>query len=261
MKTILIVALLLVLGYCIAVGLLAWKQRRLIYVPDKDHPSLPAAGFANVKEITIHTEDGLDLLAWLASPSNGAQPVVLYLHGNAGNIGDRASRFIQLARFGWGVLMPEYRGFGGNPGTPTETGLYIDAQAAYRALRQRGIPASHIVLWGESLGSGVATHLASEMATGAVLLESPYTSIADIARQRYPFIPVDWLLRDRFELLRYIGKVQAPVPPAMSQAVFEAANEPKMIWLAPDAGHNDLTAAGAFDVVTAFIRKHWNATP
>ena len=272
MKTVLIVAALLVLSYCLVVGLLAWQQRRLLYVPDKNDPDLPATGAARADTITVHTADGLDLLAWLVHPADEAQPVVLYLHGNAGNIGNRAPRFVQLSSFGWGVLMLEYRGFGGNAGAPTEAGLFEDARAAYRALRQRGISASRIVLWGESLGSGVAVHLAGELAVGAVLLESPYTSIADIARGRYPFVPVDWLLQDRFELLGRIAKVRAPVlvmtaamdtivPPAMGRAVFEAAGEPKMIWLAPNAGHNDLVTAGALDVAKAFLRQNWKATP
>ena len=270
MKTVLIVAALLGLGYCLIVGLLAWQQRRLLYAPDNNDPKLPESDGATAQAITVHTEDGLDLLAWMAFPVSKTQPVILYLHGNGGNIGNRAPRFVQLSRHGWGILMVEYRGFGGNAGTPTETGLFEDAKAAYRALRQRGISASRIVLWGESLGSGVAVYLASTLAVGAVLLESPYTSIADIARRRYPFVPVDWLLRDRFELLSRIGKVQAPVlvmvgaldtivPPAMGQAVFEAASEPKMIWLAPNAGHNDLFIAGAPDVARDFLREHWKA--
>jgi fermentation-respiration switch protein FrsA (DUF1100 family) len=271
MKTCLIVVALLAIGlYCSALAILAWQQRRFIYIPDRDHPTLPAAGVAHARSVTVRTDDGLDLLAWLASPASDVEPVVLYLHGNAGNLADRAQRFARLSRFGWGVLLLEYRGYGGNPGDPSEAGLFADASAAYASLRDGGISPSRIVLWGESLGTGVAVRLASEVEVGAILLESPYTSIADIARKRFPFVPVDWLLRDRFELIGRIGAVRAPVlvmaggrdrvvPPAMSRAVFAAANEPKVSWFAPDAGHNDLVEAGAFDAAQAFVAEHWTA--
>jgi uncharacterized protein len=271
MKTVLIVIVLVAAGlYCSAVGILVWQQRRFLYVPDTNPPDISVASIPNAHTVTIHTADGLDLLAWQVAPADDAQPVVLYLHGNGGHIGNRAHRFARLARFGWGVLLLEYRGYGGNAGNPTETGLITDARAGYAALRASGVPAQRIILWGESLGSGVATRLATEVEVGAVLLEAPYTSIAAIAQQRFPFVPVDLLLQDRFDLIGRIGSVHAPVlvmaggrdtivPPAMSQAVFAAANEPKVLWLTPDAGHNDLVEAGAFDVVQAFVRRHWKA--
>jgi fermentation-respiration switch protein FrsA (DUF1100 family) len=273
MKTVLIVIVLAVVGlYGMAVGILTWRQRRLVYVPDTNLPDLSAAEVPGAHETTVHTGDGLDLLAWQVAAADDRQPVVLYLHGNGGHIGYRTRRFATLNRLGWGVLLLEYRGYGGNAGSPTETGLIEDARAGYAALVASGIPARRIVLWGESLGSGVAVRLAAEMEVGAVLLEAPYTSIAAIARQRFPFVPVDWLLWDRFDLIGRIGSVDAPVlvmagvqdiivPPAMSQAVFAAANEPKVFWLAPDAGHNDLVEAGAFDVAQAFVREHWRAGP
>jgi fermentation-respiration switch protein FrsA (DUF1100 family) len=273
MKTALIIAAVLAVGlYCVAVGLLAWQQRRLLYVPDARPPDLHATGVANARAVTVHTKDGLDLLAWFIPPANDASPVVLYLHGNGGNIGDRAHRFARLSRFGWGVLLLEYRGYGGNPGAPTEAGLLEDSRAAYRMLRTDGMAASRIILWGESLGSGISARLASEVEVGAVLLESPFTSIAAVAQQRFPFVPVDWLIRDRFELLGRIGKVRVPVlvmtggldtivPPVMGREVFAAANEPKVLWFVPDAGHNNLVEAGAFDVVRQFVREHWRAVP
>jgi uncharacterized protein len=273
MKTVLIVIVLVAAGlYCSAVGILVWQQRRFLYVPDTNPPDVAVTGTPNAHTVIIRTADGLDLLAWQVAPADDAQPLVLYLHGNGGHIGNRAHRFAQLAQLGWGVLLLEYRGYGGNAGTPTETGLITDARAAYAALRASGIPAQRIILWGESLGSGVATRLATEVEVGAVLLEAPYTSIAAIAQQRFPFVPVDLLLQDRFDLLGRIGSVHAPVlvmaggrdtivPPAMSQAVFAASNEPKVLWLTPDAGHNDLVEAGAFDVVQAFVREHWKAAP
>ncbi len=257
-------------GYCIVCGVLAWQQRRILYVPETQRPDLSAAGLSVARAVTVRTSDGLDLLAWLAPAVDATKPVVLYLHGNGGHIGYRGQRLARLSGFGWGVLLLEYRGFGGNPGTPTEAGLYEDARAAYTSLRASGIEARRIVLWGESLGTGVAVRLASEQQVGAVLLESPYTSITAVGQQRFPFVPVGLLLRDRFELIARIGAVRAPVlvmtggrdavvPPAMGRAVFAAANEPKSFWLAPDAGHNDLSQAGALEVARDFVGSHWRA--
>jgi fermentation-respiration switch protein FrsA (DUF1100 family) len=258
--------------YCAVVGLLAFRQRQFLYFPDRSRPVLPGAAEANARALTVHTEDGLDLLAWLAPPADDAKPVVLYLHGNGGNIGYRAPRLARLSRLGWGMLLLEYRGYGGNDGAPSEAGIQADARAGYAALRAFGIPAQRILLWGESLGTGVAVRLATEVDVGAVLLESPYTSILAIAQQRFPFVPVAWLLRDRFDLIGRIPEIHVPVlvmtgerdtivPPDMGRAVFAAAHEPKVFWLAPTAGHNDLVEAGAFDVVQTFVRQHWKASP
>lgn len=269
MKTILILAVLSAASlYAVGVGLLAWQQRRLLYVPDTTVPAIAAVEVAKARVLTVRTIDGLDLLAWWVPPADDTEPVVLYLHGNGGNIGYRTARFAQISRFGWGALLMEYRGFGGNPGAPSESGLTLDARAAYDALRGLGIPSHRIVIWGESLGTGLAVRLATEVKVGAVLLESPYTSIAAVAKQKYPFVPVDWLLRDRFELLDRVSAVVAPVlvmtggrdlvvPPAMGQAVFAATNAPKHFWFAPDAGHNDLVVAGAFDAMQTFMGEYW----
>jgi fermentation-respiration switch protein FrsA (DUF1100 family) len=269
----LILAVIVLAGlYCTALGILAWQQRRLLYVPDTRRPDLLAAGLTDAQAMTVHTADGLDLLAWLSPPANDAQPVVLYLHGNGGHIGYRAPRLAWMGRLGWGAMLLEYRGFGGNPGTPAEAGLHADAQAGYAALLGLGIAPRRIVLWGESLGTGVAVRLASEVEVGAVLLEAPYTSILAVGQKRFPFMPVSWLLLDRFDLIGRIGTVHAPVlvmagdrdtviPPAMSRAVFAAANQPKVFWLAPDGGHNGLGEAGGFEAVRSFVREHWTAGP
>jgi uncharacterized protein len=273
MKTALIVAAIAAVGlYCVMVGLLAWQQRRLLYLPDATHPDLRAAGVPGASVWTVRTRDGLDLLAWWAPPASDAMPVVLYLHGNGGNIAARAHRFAQASRFGWGMLLLQYRGYGGNPGSPTEAGLFEDANAAYAALREHAIPASRIVLWGESLGTGVAVHLALRTEVAAVMLESPYESIEAVAQQRFWFVPVNLLIRDRFDLIGRIARLRVPllvmtggrdtvVPPAMGRAVFAAANGPKRFWFAPDAGHNDLIQAGAFDAVHQFVQDHVPPSP
>jgi fermentation-respiration switch protein FrsA (DUF1100 family) len=218
--------------------------------------------------VTVRTADGLDLLAWQVPPDRETQPVVLYLHGNGGNIGHRAARLDRMSSFGWGVLLLEYRGYGGNAGEPSEAGLIEDARSGYAALRMLGVPARRILLWSESLGSGLAVRLAAETDVGAVLLESPYTSIAALAQLRFPFVPVGWLLRDRFDLIDRIGAVHAPVlvmtegrdtivPPEKGRAVAAAAGEPKEFWWAPEAGHNDLADAGAMGAARMFVQRFW----
>ena len=273
MKTVLIVAAFAVAGvYLLGVGLLVLLQRRFIFLPDRTRPELAATGIPGAREVSVRTRDGLDLLAWFVPPADETHPVVLYLHGNAGTIGNRALRMEALNRFGWGVLLLEYRGFGGNIGIVGEDGLNTDALAGYAAIRAMGVSANHILLWGESLGTGVAVRLATEVDVGAVMLEAPYTSIMAIGQKRFPFVPVSWLLRDRFDLIGRIARVRAPVlvmaggqdnivPPAMSRAVFAAAQGKKVLWLAQDAGHNDLVAAGALDVARAFVAENWAVTP
>jgi fermentation-respiration switch protein FrsA (DUF1100 family) len=247
----------------IATGLFL-AQRRILFHPDNTPPDLARVGNPNVRPVTVTTADGLTLLAWYLPPAEKDGYVVLHLHGNAGNIGHRAYRLGPLSQLGWGVFLPEYRGFGGNPGSPSESGLLLDAAAALATLRGMGVPPERILLWGESLGSGLAIRLAAEQPVAAILLEAPYTSITDLAQSRFPYVPVRWLLRDRFESIRFIGAVRAPVlvmhgardqiiPLAMGQAIYAAAPEPKQLWIAPEAGHVDLIEAGAIAAAAAFV--------
>ncbi len=179
-------------------GLYAF-QRRLLYHPRVTRPPLDDLATLGVHEVELTTRDGLRLFSWYLPPRTG-RPVVAYFHGNGGNIGYRAERLRRFAREGYGVLLAEYRGYGGNPGAPTETGLFADGEAALDFLAGRAIGPSQIVLWGESLGSGVAVYLAAMREIGALILEAPFTSVAAVAQRRYPFIPAAWLLHDRFEL-------------------------------------------------------------
>ena len=258
---------LLLLGYLAFLVALTLGQRRVLYKPDRVAPDAAEAGVPGLQVLRAATDDGLALLAWYVPPARPGGCVVLYFHGNNRSIGSRADRLRDLAAVGWGVLMQEYRGYGGNPGAPSEDGLMRDARAGLALLLARGIGGERILLWGESLGSGVAVRLASERAVAAVLLESPYTSIAAIARARYRLVPVDLLLRDRFDSLACIGGVRAPVlvmqgalddvvPPAMGRALMAAATAPKRLWVAPDAGHFDIWEAGALAAAVDFVRAH-----
>jgi hypothetical protein len=194
--------------------------------------------------------------------------VLLYLHGNGGHVAYRAERAHRFARLGWGALFVQWRGYGGNPGAPSEDGLAEDARAGLRALQEAGVAPSRIVLWGESLGTGPAIRLAAEdpAAVAAVILESPYTSLLALARLHYPLLPANLLLRDRYDSLSRIGAVAAPililqggrdtlVPPALGRELAAAARAPVELWEAPGAGHNDLGPAGAVEEAARFLAR------
>jgi hypothetical protein len=258
-----------VIAYLAVLSSLYVFQRHLLYFPDRSRPELAGLAQLGVREVRLTTADGLSLLSWYLLPREG-RPVIFYLHGNGGNIGYRGDRMRRFAREGYGVLMLEYRGYGGNPGAPTETGLYEDARAGFDFLQGEAITAGRLVLYGESLGSGVAVQMATEQQIAALILESPFTSIAAVAQYHYPFMPAGRLIWDRYDSLSRIGRVTAPililrggrdtvVPPRFSQTLYEAAAEPKESWSAPDAGHVNLDRFGALDIVVAFIERRAGA--
>ena len=255
-------------GYAGFVGLLYLLQRRLIYRPDRPERSRPVLGplaELGVREIALATADGLELFSWYRPPPANA-PVILYCHGNGGHIGYRAERLARFVEAGYGALMLEYRGYGGNPGRPTEQGLYADGAAALAFLGREGIARERIVVYGESLGGAVAVRLALACRPAALVLECPFTSLVDIGRLRFPFVPVRLLLRDRFELISAIGEVTAPVlvlhgerdgivPVAYGRAVLAAAGEPKEGWFAPQARHMNLADFGGIEAVFDFLSR------
>lgn len=241
-------------------------QRQLLYFPDRSQPFLAGLAQLGVREVALQTADGLSLSSWFLPPPNGA-PAIAYFHGNGGNIAYRADRLMRFARAGYGVLLVEYRGYGGNPGSPSETGFNADADAASEFLRRQGVAGDRLVLYGESLGSAVAVRLAATQTIAALILESPFTSIAALAQYHYPLVPAALLVWDRFDALAQIGAVTAPilllqggrdrvVPPRFGQALFNAAPAPKQHWSAADGGHEDLVRFGALDAAVEFIRRH-----
>lgn len=252
-------------GYGVVVGALYLFQRQLLYIPDISRPELGDLAELGVREAALTTADGLSLLSWYLPPADG-RPVILYFHGNGGHIGYRADRLRRFAGDGYGVLMPEYRGYGGNPGAPTETGFFTDGAAAFDFLEEAGIAPRRLVLYGESLGSGVAVQLAALREVAGLILEAPFTSVAEVAQRHYPFVPAAALVRDRFDSRSAIGKVKAPililhgardriVPVRFGRALFEAAPDPKEFWLADGAGHGNLGGFGAFEAVRRFVRR------
>ena len=195
-------------GYIGLVVLLYLAQRSLMYFPDTRRLS-PASLGLQAEDVTLQSADGTHLIAWHLPPREGL-PVVIYFQGNGGGLDLRAERFKKLTAGGAGLLALNYRGYGGSEGKPDEAGIILDAKAAYDfAVARYG--ASRIVLWGESLGTGVAVALAAEQPVARVILESPYTSIVDVAASIYWFVPVRLLLTDTFRSDERIAKVTVPV--------------------------------------------------
>jgi hypothetical protein len=252
-------------AYGVLVGGLYVFQRHLLYFPDVRRPEFLDLAVLGVREITLKTGDGLSLLSWYLPPRD-RHPVIAYFHGNGGHIGYRAERLRWFARNGYGVLMAEYRGYGGNPGTPSESGLVADGAAALDFLDGEGIAPNRFVIYGESLGSGVAVLLAAQREVASLILEAPFTSVAEVAQYHYSFIPASALLRDRFDSRAKIGNVRAPilvlhgerdrvVPLRYGRALFDAAPDPKELWLSREAGHEDLVRHGALEAVLDFLRR------
>ena len=268
MKPVLSYLYLVVGFYTLIATLLFVFQRSFLYLPDTASLDATAAiSRFGIEPITLTTSDGLSLRSWWHPGDNfHSRPVVMILHGNAGHAGYRFPKFAALMEAGFNVLFLEYRGYGGNPGNPTESGLKQDTAAAIRYLEDQGFPTTQVVLYGESLGSGLAIDQASNKRFAAVVLEAPYTSIADVAQDHYWFLPARWLTRDRFDSLSKIKQINAPllilhgnkdqvIDPEHGRRMFAAASEPKTAVFVPGAGHNDLYESDVGATVIDFLQR------
>ncbi|WP_407176813.1 alpha/beta hydrolase [Bradyrhizobium sp. STM 3562] len=255
--------ILAVLGYVGAVAALFFNQRSLIYpIPEAARTTPAAAGFAQAEEHLLTTSDGEQIIAWHVSAKAGHR-VVLYFHGNGDILAGLVGRFREITSDGTGLIAVSYRGYAGSSGSPSELGLLQDAAAAYNfALAHYA--ASRIVPWGFSLGSGVAVALAADHPVGGLILEAPYTSIADVAATLFRWAPVRYLLKDRFRSDEWIARVNAPllvmhgdrdltISISFGERLFALAHEPKQFVRFPGGGHNDLDQFGAIEAARKFI--------
>jgi len=260
-----IVSLFLPLLYGTILSATFLMQRQLQYFPSRADPLPAAVGLTGVTRHTVATPDGETLVLWVAS-ATGNRPTVLYFQGNAGSIADRADRLAFYQAEGYGAAFLSYRGYGGSTGTITEAGLITDARTAYDWLIAQGIPASRIVVVGESLGTGVAVQLAARHPVGAVILEAPYTAAVDVAALIYPWLPVRLLMKDQFRSSAHIGKVTAPllilhgtddtvIPFTLGQRLFAAANQPKTFVPLDGKGHEALYKPATWALGTAFLAR------
>jgi uncharacterized protein len=260
LKWIVIVA---ALGYLGALAALFFSQRAFIFpVPSTTRTPPRAAGFPQAEEHVLSTSDGERVIVWHVAPAPGGH-VVIYCPGNGDTLAGSVGRFREITADGTGLIALSYRGYAGSSGRPSEQGLMQDAAAVY-AFSGALYPESKIVLWGFSLGTGVAVALAAEHSIGGVILEAPYTSIADLAASAFPFLPVRYLLKDQFHPDRRIAEVAAPllimhgardatIPIAFGERLFRLAREPKQFVRYDAGGHNDLDGFGAIETARQFI--------
>lgn len=251
----------------LVVGVLWGYQRRLIYFPDTAPVPRASAFLAGARDVGLQTEDGLELGAWFVPPGEPDRDmVVLVANGNAGNRASRVPLAAKLREAGFGVLLFDYRGYGGNPGRPTESGLARDARAALHVLTTEvGVPRQRMIYFGESLGAGVVTELASEDPPAGLLLRSPFTDLAAVGQRHYPFLPVRLLLRDRYPVKERMATIEVPttvvfgtrdsiVPPGQSQQVADAAASLFETVPVQGAGHNDPALAHGSELIAAVER-------
>ncbi len=235
-------------------------DQTFVFFPESRLAATPADFGLPYDEVSFTAEDGVRLHGWFV-PGTPDAPVILFFHGNAGNISHRIHNLrLFRERLGVSVFIFDYRGYGRSDGSPSEEGTYADARGALAWLREKGWAADHTIYFGRSLGAGVATQLALEAPPAGLVLETPFPSIAAMGRRHYPglYAVLGWSVRSRYDTLEKIGDIHVPllifqgsadaiVPPQMARQVFEAANEPKQFHLIPGAGHNDTLDHGIED--------------
>lgn len=257
------IAALAVAAYLGALALLYFKQRDLLFpIPPVGRTSPAAAGFPEAEEHVLTTSDGEKIVVWYVAAKAG-HPVVLFFHGNGDFLAGRVSRFKGVTADGTGLVAVSYRGYAGSSGRPSEDGLLQDAEAAYAFTAAR-YAADKIVVWGFSLGTGVAVALAAKHPVAKLVLEAPFTSTADVAAALYPIVPIRLMMRDQFHSDQRIGSVAAPllimhgtddrvIPIKFAERLFAMAREPKQFVRLNGGGHENLDDFGAIEIARRFI--------
>jgi uncharacterized protein len=249
--------------YAGIVALFYLGQGALLYPAGREKVGARAAGLFDFEDVALSTEDGETIVAWY-KPAEPGRATLLYFHGNGGSLLNRRDRAKLLTEGGRGLLLSSYRGYSGSTGKPGEAGLRTDALTAYEWLRAR-VPADSIVLYGESLGSGVAVGLATERPVGGLILDAPFTSTADVAGHHYWYLPV-WLLRDQYRSIDRIHELRCPllvihgdrdgvIPIALGERLFAAAPEPKRFVTLPGVDHVSVLERGGLEPVRAFLES------
>ena len=243
----------------------AWVLHRyFLYMPDKKRYAPRDVGLAEVEEITFEGRGDVKLIAWYL-PARRGRPTLLYFTGNSGSAANRARKIEAMAASGYGVFMLNYRRFGGSGGWPTEANNIADAVTAHAYLDEElGVAPRNIVAYGESLGTGVATRLALLRPVKALVLEAPFTSVVDVGRLVWWFLPLRLVMTDQYRTIDRIGSVKVPllivhgardsmIPVTQARQVYAAANEPKTLAILRCGDHNDLFDHGAWAKVTSFL--------
>ena len=242
-------------------------QRSLMYFPVKEKISKSFYKNTKLKIIDISTSDGLILKSLYKKSETNINKTILVFHGNAGHIGHRVSKFKPFMDKGYGLLLLEYRGYGENKGKPTKLGLYRDGEAAINYLINQKIKSKNIIVYGESLGTAIATKLSTNYSFNMTILEAPFTSVADVAQKRYWIFPAKYLVLDDFDNLGIIKKIKSPllilhgykdyvINIAFGKKVFEAALKPKKALFVQNAGHNNLFEFNLVNKILNFLDKY-----
>ena len=254
-----------VLAYFIIILFVYFYQRNLLYHPSENNYLNDKITF-NYEEIFIETDKKIKLKSWFIKKDLDKFKTILIFHGNAGNLFNRVYKLNELNKLDVNILLISWRGFSGNKGKPTEKNLYHDAEEAVKWLNNRGAISKNIILYGESLGTGVATELGTSNAFGGIILESPFTSIANAAKIYYPYLPVNIILKDRYNSIGKIKNITTPilimhgkkdniVPQKMGLELYEKANQPKFSYFPENDDHMMEYNDNLLNSIKLFINK------
>ena len=252
--------------YLFIVFLLYIFQRSLLYLPSNEKIDVTYYSMTELKPVYLKTSDGLILKSLFQKPKTSKNQTILVFHGNAGHIGHRVKKFKPFLDAGFGLLLLEYRGYSDNPGKPSEKGLQEDSIAAINFLSKHYIPLNKIILYGESLGCGLATKLSTKEQFHSTILEAPYTSISDVAQHHYWLLPAKWMVLDQFDIIGIINKIKSPllvvhgekdniISVAFGKRVFDTAPYPKKAIFIANAGHNNLYEFNLYEKIFNFIKN------
>lgn len=237
----------IILAYIIIVLFTYLYQRKLLYHPSENNYTGDEIQF-DYKEVFIEVDKDVKLKSWFLEKDLKKNKTILYFHGNAGDLTNRVHKLNELNKLDVNILIISWRGFSGNQGKPTEKNLYNDARKSVEWLNETGVTNKNIILYGESLGTGVATELGQNNSFSGIVLESPFTSIADAAKIYYPYLPVNLLLKDRYDSIKKIKNIKIPilimhgkkdniVPFFMGEKLYQMANEPKYKYFSEEDDH------------------------
>jgi uncharacterized protein len=242
-----LILLALALIYFGIIALTYVFQRNLLYHPTENNYTGDELT-VSIEKVKIKTQDDIELISWLYNKNFNEYKTILFLHGNAGSLKNRIHKINHFKNLNVNFLLVAWRGFNGNKGKPTEKGLYEDAESAVRWLNLKGIPNKNIIIYGESLGTGIATEIAQNKNFAGIILESPFTSMIEAGKDKYPYLPVKFLLKDKYESNKKIKNIKSPilimhgkidniVPFHMGKKMYELANEPKYSYFSEYDDH------------------------
>ena len=256
----------IIIAYIVVIIFVYFYQRNLLYHPSENNYQNDTIQF-NYKEIFIKVNDEIKLKSWIIDKDLKNFKTLVFFHGNAGDLSNRIYKLNELDKLNINILLISWRGFSGNEGYPTEKNLYEDAEAAIKWLNKKKVSNSQIILYGESLGTGVAVEIASKNNFNSIILESPFTSIENSAKIYYPYLPVKFLLKDRYDSISKIKKINSPilimhgrkddiVPFFMGKKLFEKANSPKDSYFTDIDDHMMEFNSQLLNKIKDFITKY-----